>query len=167
VIAKDILRKKVRKKGDSQKIYEQVCQMYEYKKSSRIHIFLSQPNEPDTKAIIENAWHNGKKVFVPVVQDHILGSVEFGPNDKLIIGKFGILVPNKKNIVDQLELDIIFVPLVAFDKNKNRLGRGGGFYDRFLLNHNAYKIGLAFSSQKINRVPIEKHDVSLDIIITD
>ena len=67
--------------------------------------------------------------------------------------------------------DILFVPLVAFDKELNRLGYGGGFYDRYIQKiskiKKIVKVGLAFSFQKLKTIPSDKHDKKLDIIITE
>ena len=67
--------------------------------------------------------------------------------------------------------DILLVPLVAYDKNCNRVGYGGGFYDRYIKKIKKIKkvltIGFAFSYQKVKKIPIEKNDVKLDLIITE
>jgi 5-formyltetrahydrofolate cyclo-ligase len=167
MLTKDILRQKIVKIGDSQKICEQVLQMPEYLESASIYIFVSKPDEPNTRPIVENAWSSGKKVFVPIVVDETLGCVEWCSSDRLVVGKFGVLVPEGKDILQKVLVDIIFVPLVAFDQNKNRLGRGGGFYDRFLEHNLTLKVGLAFGSQRVDKVPTKNHDIPLDIIITD
>ena len=89
-------------------------------------------------------------------------------NDPLLINKYGILEPEITNIVYP---DILFVPLVAFDKKLNRLGYGGGFYDRYIQKiskiKKVVKVGLAFSFQKLKTIPVNKHDKKLDIIITE
>ena len=88
--------------------------------------------------------------------------------DPLKINKYGIPEPETKNLVYP---DILLIPIVAFDKNLNRLGYGGGYYDRFIervsRKKKIIKIGLAISSQKIKKIPINKHDQKLDYIITN
>ena len=88
--------------------------------------------------------------------------------DPLLINKYGIPEPKGTNRVYP---DILFVPLVAFDKELNRLGYGGGFYDRYIQKisriKKIVKVGLAFSFQKLKTIPINKHDKRLDIIITE
>ena len=88
--------------------------------------------------------------------------------DPLKINKYGIPEPAIKNMVYP---DIILVPLVAFDKNLNRLGYGGGYYDRLIKKlskkKKIMKIGLALSVQKIDKVPINAYDEKLDYIVTD
>ena len=88
--------------------------------------------------------------------------------DLLKVNKYGIPEPENKNIVYP---DILLIPLVAFDKNLNRLGYGGGYYDRFIerlsKKKNIIKIGLALSIQKIDKVPINVYDQKLDYIVTN
>ena len=90
-------------------------------------------------------------------------------NEPLKINKLGIAEPKK--IKNKLIPDLIFVPLVGYDKNLNRLGYGGGFYDRFFEKNSKLKkiikIGLAFSFQKIKKLKTNKFDKKLDRIITD
>ena len=87
--------------------------------------------------------------------------------DPLYINKYGIPEPKKKT---KVKPNILIVPLVAFDKKLNRLGYGGGFYDRFLCKMGKniiIKLGLAFSYQMIKYVPVEKFDRKLDVVLTD
>ena len=89
-------------------------------------------------------------------------------SDPLKINKYGIPEPETKNIVYP---DVLLIPLVAFDKNLNRLGYGGGYYDRLIeklsKKKNIIKIGLAFSIQEIDKVPINMYDQKLDYIVTN
>ena len=89
-------------------------------------------------------------------------------NDPLNINKYGIPEPIANRMIFP---DILLVPLVAYDKNFNRVGYGGGFYDRYIKRtkkiKNILTIGLAFSYQKVKKIPIEKNDVKLDFIITE
>ena len=89
-------------------------------------------------------------------------------NDPLNINEYGIPEP----IINRMIFpDVLLVPLVAYDKNCNRVGYGGGFYDRYIKRtkkiKNILTIGLAFSYQKVKKIPIEKNDVKLDFIITE
>ena len=93
---------------------------------------------------------------------------EWSFDDPLKINRYGIPEPNSKKLIYP---DIILVPLVAFDKNLNRLGYGAGYYDRIIeklsKKKKILKIGLALSVQKINNVPVTKYDKKLDYIVTD
>ena len=93
---------------------------------------------------------------------------QWSTNDPLAINKFGIPEPISKMVKHP---DILLVPLVAFDKNFNRIGYGGGFYDRYINKIRKQKkvltIGFAYSFQKVNRIPIDNYDIGLDFIITN
>ena len=88
--------------------------------------------------------------------------------DPLTINKFGIPEPIANKIVYP---NILLVPLVAFDKNFNRIGYGGGFYDRYIKRiskiKKIYTIGLAYNFQKVKKIPTNKYDIKLDFIITE
>ena len=92
---------------------------------------------------------------------------EYKTTDPLYVNKYGIPEPQiKKKIIP----NVLLIPLVAFDKKLNRLGYGGGFYDRFIERTSKIsliKIGLAFSHQRVENVPTEKFDKKLDFIITE
>ena len=89
-------------------------------------------------------------------------------SDPLTINKYGIPEPTSNKVIYP---NILLVPLVAFDKNFNRVGYGGGFYDRYIKkikkNKKIITIGLAYSFQKIKKVPINSNDTKLDFIITN
>ena len=89
-------------------------------------------------------------------------------NDPLNVNEYGIPEPITNRMIFP---DVLLVPLVAYDKNCNRVGYGGGFYDRYIKRtkkiKNILTIGLAFSYQKVKKIPIEKNDVKLDFIITE
>ena len=93
---------------------------------------------------------------------------KWNKNDPLLINKYGIPEPKT---VKRVYPDILFVPLVAFDIELNRLGYGGGFYDRYIQKisniKKILKVGLAYSFQKLKTIPTDKHDKKLDIIITE
>ena len=93
---------------------------------------------------------------------------EWSFNDPLLINKHGIPEPiSKKKIYP----DLLLIPLVAFDNNLNRLGYGGGYYDRYISKiekvNKVIKIGVGFSFQKIKKLPINKYDKKLDLVITE
>ena len=93
---------------------------------------------------------------------------KWSPHDPLTISSLGIPQPLK---LKKVYPDIIFVPIVAFDKFRNRIGYGGGFYDRYLEKISQIKkfttIGLAFSHQKVNKINVENFDRKLNLILTE
>ena len=108
-------------------------------------------------------------ISLPIInKNNQMNFFKWSNNDPLKINKFGIPEPVSSRIFYP---DILFVPLVGYDSNFNRLGYGGGFYDRYIekiekIKH-VIKIGLAFSSQKITSIPTNNYDKKLDFIITE
>ena len=104
--------------------------------------------------------------FIEKINYHLLFKI-WRKGDEVIEGKFGIKTPLKDNFV---EPNKIFVPLVAFDKAKNRLGYGGGFYDRTIayleMKGSITTIGVAFCEQEIENIPVMQFDKKLDYIVT-
>ena len=109
------------------------------------------------------------KVSLPIIKkDNQMNFYSWSRNDPLKINKFGIPEPVSSKIFYP---DILLVPLVAFDSNLNRLGYGGGYYDRYIEKiekiKKVTKIGLAFSFQKISSIPINQYDKQFDFIVTE
>ena len=126
-------------------------------------------HEIDDLEILKNFSKKNYKICLPVIKKNFdMNFYQWSFNEPLKINKYGIPEPNPKKLIYP---DVMLVPLVAFDKNLNRLGYGGGFYDRLIKKINnkkrIVKIGLAFSNQKINTVPVNKHDKKLDYIVTE
>ncbi len=101
-----------------------------------------------------------------IAKNNKMNFYQWSFNDPLKINKFGIpeSTSNKK-----IYPNILLIPLVGFDDQLNRLGYGGGYYDRYLskVNNEIIKIGVGFSFQKINNIPINNHDIKLDCVITE
>ena len=125
--------------------------------------------EIDDLEILDALEKKNFKISLPIVKkNNQMNFYSWSKKDLLIINKFGIPEPVSSKIVYP---DILLVPLVGYDKNLNRLGYGGGFYDRYIEKIDKIKkikkIGLAFSYQKIKSVPIDQYDKKLDFIITE
>ena len=110
----------------------------------------------------------GAQISLPVIKkDNEMDFYSWSTKSLLKLNKFGIPEPEK---IKKVFPDIIFVPIVAFDNRLYRIGYGGGYYDRYIQKlsnkKKLFKIGIAHSCQKINKVPINKYDKKLDIIIT-
>ena len=109
------------------------------------------------------------QLSLPVIKkDNEMDFYNWSTKSLLKVNKFGIPEPEK---IKKVFPDIIFVPIVAFDKKLYRIGYGGGYYDRYIHRlsnkKKLFKVGIAHSCQKINKVPINKYDKKLDIIITE
>ena len=125
--------------------------------------------EIDDLDILDLLEKKNFKVSLPIIKkDNQMNFYNWSRNDPLKINKFGIPEPVSSKIFYP---DILLVPLVAFDSNLNRLGYGGGYYDRYIEKiekiKKVTKIGLAFSFQKISSIPINQYDKKLDFIITE
>jgi 5-formyltetrahydrofolate cyclo-ligase len=125
--------------------------------------------EIDDLNILDFLEKKNFKVSLPVIKkENQMNFYKWSKRDPLKINKFGIPEPVSTKIIYP---DILLVPLVAYDNNLNRLGYGGGFYDRYIEKiekiKKVIKIGLAFSFQKISSIPINQYDKRLDFIVTE
>jgi len=126
-------------------------------------------HEIDDLEILKKLKKKKYQISLPVIKKNFdMDFYRWSFDDPLKINKYGIPEPFSKQLIYP---DILLVPLVAFDKNLNRLGYGGGYYDRVIdklsKKKDILKIGLALSVQKINNVPVTKYDKKLDYIVTD
>ena len=140
-----------------------------------IAVYLANDGELDTFPLIQALWQLNKTVYLPVLHPVVAGYllfVRYNSETLLYPNKFGIPepLPQCHQLIPVNQLDIIFTPLVAFDEHGNRLGMGGGFYDRTLSqlppDSHCRVIGLAHSCQQVDAVPVEAWDIPLKQIIT-
>lgn len=151
-------------------IYENVISLPELAAASRIFVYVGVGREVRTDALIEKLISDGKRICVPLC--HGMGKMDavYIPSfDSLKPGRFGIPEPREcgeKALPE--ELDLIIVPGVAFGIDGTRLGRGAGYYDRFLSRaKNAKKIALCREAALNETVPTEPHDEKVDIIVSE
>lgn len=135
-----------------------------FKRAHKVFIYLGTATEPDTQEIIGLALMAEKVVCVPRVRGEDMDAIAITPFTDFRTNKWGILEPVGSHKVD--EIDLAIVPLVAYD-GLNRLGHGKGYYDRYLLAHDCYVIGLAFDCQKIDGLKAEQNDIPLDCLVTE
>lgn len=160
----------------SQNTLAHIKQNAQFKKADHIAIYLSVDGELDTRPIINYFWQQGKALYLPVIHPFSSGHLLFLKYDKdtpMVENQYYIHEPklDKTKVLPISQLDIIFTPLVAFDKQGQRLGMGGGYYDRSLekwFKHHtgALPIGLAHDCQQIDSIPSESWDIPLPVIIT-
>ncbi|WP_069131402.1 5-formyltetrahydrofolate cyclo-ligase [Rhodohalobacter halophilus] len=152
-------------------IYDRIINLKEYRKANTIHIFTSMTdrNEVDTYPLIEYSFEIGKQVIVPVMKENgILIHSEIHSLKDLHTNDWGVPEPITVHEVQAQDIDIVFVPMLAGDVKRNRIGYGKGYYDRFLKEISAPKIGLLFDVQISDTLlPTGKHDVQLDKLITN
>ena len=142
-----------------------------FKKAGVIHTFISKPEEPDTRLIIEHCWSYGKKIAVPLVLKDTfdLFHSEIKSFDDLIPGLYGTQEPSpeRRIKINPDSFDLVIVPGVAFDRQGGRLGHGKGYYDRFLELTSAFRLALAFDCQLLEKIPTEVHDVPMNAILSE
>lgn len=144
-----------------------------YKRATTIHCYVSikKQNEVETRNILQHMLDNGKIVVVPRMEKNgRLSHYRIESLEELTINKWGVSEPEskQKKRVETGDLDLIIVPMVAGDTHNNRLGYGKGYYDRFLSGISATKTGVLFDVQLYeNRLPTDKFDVQMDMIITE
>ncbi|WP_313097778.1 5-formyltetrahydrofolate cyclo-ligase [Atlantibacter hermannii] len=136
--------------------------------------FLSFDGELDTRPLIEGLWRAGKKVYLPVLHPFSAGNLLFlryFPDSDLVLNHFKIHEPalDVRHVLPLNKLDVLITPLVAFDTTGQRLGMGGGFYDRTLQNwraHGLFPVGYAHDCQQVDALPVEEWDIPLPAVIT-
>ncbi|MDG6998954.1 MAG: 5-formyltetrahydrofolate cyclo-ligase [Nitrososphaerota archaeon] len=156
----------------SEKIRQKLENLEEFKDSNVIATYVSKREEVQTERIIRDALNSAKRVLVPLVIPHNKSLIfsELHDLSELTVGHFGILEPKPEFIrpIALSEASVIVVPLVAWDERGYRIGNGGGYFDIALapLKGNL-TIGLAFEAQRVDKVPEDKYDVPLKMIVTE
>lgn len=160
--------------GLSARVAANLRSLPEYGRAGLIVSYCAKGDEVQTSAIIETALGEGKRVAVVVVTDPRSKTLSFSEiksfADDLAPGTFGIPEPKEGHgrPIPVDEADLILVPLVAWDEKGHRLGYGAGYFDRALAQAKGIaKVGLALEAQRLPQIPESKHDVSLDVIVTE
>lgn len=153
---------------NSLRITEALTQLPEYRNAERIMAYADYNHEVITRYIIEQAWKDGKEVAVPKVFGKDMVFYRLTDFSQLESGYFGILEPKEDGETVSWEEAMMVMPGVAFDINCNRVGYGGGFYDRFLEKHpEVCRVAVGFSFQILPEVPTEPTDIRPQVIVTE
>ena len=177
-----LLKHKVRRKYNTirkkkyfsvdKKYFKPLVNLIKRKNKKNIALYYPSNYEVDTFELFNLLEkEGGYSISLPIIiNNKEMEFVKWKLFDPLKVNSFGFLEPIKKNKI--VYPDLFLLPLLAFDKNNYRLGYGKGYYDKFLnkylkLNKNIMTIGVAFSFQKYNKLPISKFDVKLDYILTE
>lgn len=152
----------------SMSIQQAVLTLPEWCQSSTIALYSPVQNEVDTGVLRQKAFAQGKRVVFPRVTAAGLLFERVLANEKMEPGAFGVLEPNGERVPLE-EIELLFVPGVAFDVTGHRLGYGKGYYDQALAatSTETLRVGMAFSQQVVPELPAEKHDVRMDLLITE
>ncbi len=142
-----------------------------------VAVYHSFAGELPTQQVIQRLWENGFQTVLPVLHPFAKGHLLFlryTPDTRMTQNKYGIEEPELRvdNVVPLTDIDVLLLPLVGFDEHGNRLGMGGGYYDRTLAQwYNGHTphllpIGLSYDEQRVSELPVEAWDIPLPEIIT-
>lgn len=164
------IRKLVAQMSVEEKMNEARCVFHHiensdiFKNRVNIMLFASLPDEIPTHDTLER-WAKSKNIYLPRVNGDNLDIIKYQPG-MLHKGSYDIMEPEGNDTVEPTILDLIIVPGVAFDRQGNRLGRGKGFYDRFLSQTHAVTIAVCFDCQLVDHIPTEPHDLPAKFVVT-
>lgn len=143
----------------------------EFRRASTVMAFLAISGEPDLAVICDEAIDTGKRLCLPRVDWEsrtMVAALVGGGEGGLIAGRHGLREPGPEApVIPPGQVDLVLVPGLAFDESGRRLGRGAGYYDRFLAALSVAPIGVAFELQLVPEVPAAAHDVPMSAIVTE
>jgi len=154
---------------------ERILSLNEYRQAQHIAAYFAVNGEIGLTSLIDHALSQGKAVYLPNLDQQALRFSPYFHGQKMRTNKFRLPEPDvdESEMLAPAELDLVLAPLVVFDENRNRIGMGGGFYDRsFAFRKNPEPkrpvlIGVAHELQKVERIVPQDWDVRLDMIVTD
>ncbi|MCC2251031.1 5-formyltetrahydrofolate cyclo-ligase [Virgibacillus sp. AGTR] len=161
----------VKKREIENSLYARLIASSLWKNARVIGITVSQAFEWDTRNIIETAWRQQKQVCVPKCSsvDKTLTFYQISSFDQLEVVYYGLFEPkpDETKQIDITAIELLFVPGLVFDRKGYRIGFGGGYYDRFLMNYSNHTVALLHSSQLVDAIPKESFDIPVDHLITE
>ena len=167
VLAKRNLIPYVEWDKNSDEISAKVLKQDAFIQADEIYCYIDFRNEVGTKKIIETAWRMGKKVACPKIVGDVMNFYYIKSYDDLRPGSWGILEPVEEALACG-ENVLVIMPGAAFDRALHRIGYGKGYYDQYLAKHPDYQtMALAFEVQMVENIPVDKHDISPQMIITE
>jgi 5-formyltetrahydrofolate cyclo-ligase len=150
----------------SSQIFSKIASLEQIKQASVVALFVALPDEPQTADFIEQLSLQNKRVVTPRIEGEVMNFYDI--SEGVEVGAFGIMEPLATTPIDPAEIDVMVVPGVAFTRHGARLGRGKGFYDKYLSlsDFRAYTIGVCYPCQIVEELPSEEHDKMLDTIVS-
>ena len=148
-------------------IFSAVERLPEFRAARTVAVFAALPDEPATDEVLAR-WASTRRVVLPRVEGDAMRFYACRP-DALVFGAFGILEPQGERPCPAGEIDLVVCPGVAFTADGRRLGRGRGYYDRYLGDpaFRGFRVGVCYAHQLVDDLPVEPHDVFMDYVITD
>lgn len=155
---------------DSECIARRIQALACWRRARVVLLYAPLPDEPELGSLIHDALATGRQVALPVfLPDRGVYGIRgiLDPGEDLMIGRHGVREPGPKcpELAPEA-VDLAVVPGLAFTPDGWRLGRGGGYYDRLLAALGAVRCGVARDEQMLDRLPVETHDVRLDVVVT-
>lgn len=151
------------------KISATILKLDEYKDAETVFVFVGTDDEIDTEALIDTMLMDGKTVCVPLCKSP--GKMEarkIESRDELAEGKYGIMEPIKSTpVVKPQEIDFAIIPCVTCNKKGQRLGHGGGYYDRYFEKLDTKTAIICREETMMAAIPTEAHDVTFDMVISE
>ena len=152
------------RKTAAEEVFERLEKTAAFLMADRIMMYHSLPDELYTHDFLKK-WSGRKRFYLPRVNGADLEVLPY-EESRLEVGSFHIEEPTGRDTTDPAEIELVVVPAVAYDRRGKRLGRGKGFYDRFLKETKATKVGVGYEFQLLEELPVEPHDVGMDIVVT-
>lgn len=159
-----VLLSETARRSAAEEVFERLEKTAAFLLADRIMMYHSLPDELSTHEFLKK-WSGKKRFYLPRVNGVDLEVLPY-EESRLELGSFHIEEPTGQDLTDPSEIEMVVVPAVAYDRQGKRLGRGKGFYDRFLKNTKATKVGVGYEFQLIDELPTEPHDVAMDMVIT-
>lgn len=173
---KNAIRKEILAKRDalskeqiaklSSQIADRLSAHQKFESAKVVAFYLAKGSEVDTKKMIEYAIKEGKEVLVPVTS-HKISLYKFKSFNDLVKGKYGIMEPKSRELPSKEHPDVIIIPGTVFGLCMHRLGYGKGYYDSHLADSKAYRIGICFDFQMVEKLPTHENDQQMDCIISE
>lgn len=152
----------------AQAVFERISAYEPYRQAGTVMAYAAVRGELSLEMVMADVLASGKALLLPRCEaPGIMTARRIRSMDDLAAGTYGLMEPKEScEISDPKEIDLIFVPGVAFDHEGHRLGQGGGYYDRFLKACSAHRAGVCHDFAWIDIVPFEQHDIRMDDVIT-
>ena len=156
----------------SSQIFSKIASLEQIKQASVVALFVALPDEPQTADFIEQLLLQNKRVVTPRIEGEVMNFYDI--SEGIEVGAFGIMEPLATTPIDPAEIDVMVVPGVAFTRHGARLGRGKGFYDKFLSQLSEYKnsinlkvCGVSYSVQITKDFPVEETDYKMEYLLCE
>jgi len=163
----------------SDEICHHIVSSSQFRRARRIALYLPNDGEIDLQPLITEVWARNKSCYLPVLMPFNENRLWFAPlehGEKMVVNRYGISEPDRNwyQMVKLWSIDLLLMPLVAFDHRGNRLGMGGGFYDRsfgYLSQRSSWRkphlLGTGFELQRVERLPHQPWDIPLNSVVTE